>query len=195
MKKIGIIGEDPNDTSSIQNLLTKKYPKLFSCKPLLKNKRGYQLDNASTENSLKAEFATEKPDIVVFVRDVDGLVTEAEKIKKVKNWFNKLNPLVGNKGILLHNIFELEALILADIETFNKIYATTIKHQGDVTYKKEPKEFLISKTKNLKKKYKESHCPDIFKELNFDTVANNCTYFKAFNTEFLKALHPPKKGK
>ena len=54
--KIGLIGEDPNDTLSIQNLLLQKYPDLFQFKQLIKNKRGYQLNNSRTDAALKVEF-------------------------------------------------------------------------------------------------------------------------------------------
>lgn len=180
MKKIGIIGEDPNDTSSVQTLLINKYPKKFNCKPLLKNKKGYQLDNSRVPASLKIEFEDYKPDLVIFVRDADGIATETPKIKKVEDWFKKLNPIVKNKGILLTNIYELEALILADIATFNSMYGTKLKYSGDVMYQKEPKEFLINKTKHLKKTYSESHCPSIFEKLNFQNLTGNCKYFKEF---------------
>lgn len=38
MKKTGLIGEDPNDTLSIGNLLAGKYPGSFQFKQLIKNK-------------------------------------------------------------------------------------------------------------------------------------------------------------
>jgi len=54
---------------------------------------------------------------------------------------------------------------------------------------KRAQEFLIARPKKLKKTYSESHCPDIFKELRFDTVAENCKYFTSFNGwPFLKHL-------
>jgi hypothetical protein len=182
MKKIGLIGEDPNDTDAIKNLLLKKFPSKFQFVQLIKNKKGYQLDNERVSQSLKIEYIDKKPNHIIFIRDVDGLKSEKDKINKVTNWFNKLNPIVENKGILLSNIYELEALILADIQTFNKLYQTKIKAQGDVTYKKEPKEFLMNKTSKKKKKYCESHCPEIFNELVFDIVVSNCKYFKDFVT-------------
>src|ERR1700743_2437831 len=122
--KIGLIGEDPNDTQSIRNLLQRRYPDSFTFKQLIKNKKGYQLDNARTSAALKVEFDDFKPNYVIFIRDADALPGENEKIQKAHNWFIKLNQIVNNKGILLLNIYELEALILADIETFNRLYGT-----------------------------------------------------------------------
>jgi hypothetical protein len=188
MKKIGLIGEDPNDTTAIKNLLLKKHPNGLQFKQLIKNKHGYQLDNERTTNALKIEYEDYKPNFVIFIRDADALVTEENKIRKVNNWFSKLNPIVGNKGILLINIFELEALILADISTFNRLYGTTIKYSKNVMYQTKPKELLMKKTFNNRKKYTESHCPDIFKELEFDVLIDNCTYFKDFHESFLKII-------
>lgn len=191
MKKIGLIGEDPNDTIAIQNLLQKKYAKKLQFKQLIKNKRGHQLDNERTFHSLQIEYDDFKPHFVLFIRDADGIVTEKQKIQKVHEWFAKLNAIVGKKGLLLINIYELEALILADISTFNKLYGTTIKFSGNVMYQTKPKEFLIQKTSKNKKKYSESHCPDIFKVLDFDLVVKNCNYFKNFHNLF-KAMVKPK---
>lgn len=84
------------------------------------------------------------------------------------------------------NIYELEALILADIETFNKIYKVDIKIKGNVMYQKEPKEFLKLKTKGCRKKYFESDCPDLFKRLRFNKIGSNCKYFSDFIAEFKK---------
>ncbi|MEP7169400.1 MAG: hypothetical protein ABI855_08510 [Bacteroidota bacterium] len=46
--------------------------------------------------------------------------------------------------------------------------------------KKEPKEFLKNKTALNQKKFTESDCPDIFEELDFDTVYDRCSYFVEF---------------
>ena len=52
MIKIGLVGEDPNDTDSIKNLLEKKYKKRVQFITLLKRINGYQLDNNKVKNSL-----------------------------------------------------------------------------------------------------------------------------------------------
>lgn len=182
--KIGLIGEDPNDTLSIQNLLVQKYPGIFHFKQLIRNKKGYQLDNARTDAALKVEFEDFDPRYVLFIRDADALPSEAEKIQKVKNWFKKLNQVVDDKGVLLINIFELEALILADIATFNRLYGTSIQFRKDCMHQKEPKELLIRKTAKNRKVYSESHCPEIFRHLKFDLIVANCSYFREFIQTF-----------
>ena len=180
MIKVGLIGEDPNDTQAIKNLISQKFGDRLSFKHLIKNRKGYQLDNKRVQDALKIEFENYQPRIVLFIRDADGCANETEKKDKVLNWFLKLNPVVNQRGILLMNIYELEALILADIETFNKIYNINIKIRKNVMFQEEPKEFLKLKTKNCKKKYFESDCPELFKSLRFDSIYNNCKYFSDF---------------
>lgn len=188
MKLIALVGEDPNDTKAIQNLLSQKYSRDVSFYPIIRNKRGDQLNNASTINALKIELEVRKYDYVIFIRDLDGLQTDKRKLDNRIKWFDNLNKVCNKRGLLLLNIYELEALILADIEVFNKEYKVSIANIGNVMFKKEPKEFLISKTAKTRKKYAESHCPDIFRKIRFAQVTANCEYFKAFIDKWDKAI-------
>jgi len=177
--KIGLVGEAPNDTQSIQNLLSKKYfthEYLF----LLNRTNGSNLDNSKTKRLLRIEYETKKPNIIIFIRDLDGLSNNKTQLKSRKKYFSNSNKTVDKKGIYLLNIYEIEALILSDIETFNNIYKTNIKKIDNPMNIEEPKELL---KKESKYHYNESHNPDIFKELDFDKV-NNCNYFN----EFIKKL-------
>jgi hypothetical protein len=89
---------------------------------------------------------------------------------------------------LLINIYELEALILADIATFNKFYGTSINYSKNVMHHKEPKEFLIQKTAKNKKTYSESHCPEIFRHLDISIIRQKCIYFREFYDDFKTRL-------
>jgi len=180
---IGLIGEDPNDTSSIKNLLEQKYTSV-EFKTLIKNMTGSKLDSPKTKKLLKLEFddlkSKKKNFLIIYMRDSDALHSEKDKIKIRQDWFNDLRNFINDKdGIFLLNIYEIEALILADIENFNKKYKTKIAFENNPMYQKEPKEFLKSKTT----KFKESDNPEIFKKLDFETVLNNCPYFKDFIKE------------
>ncbi len=187
MKRIGLVGEDPNDTASIKNLLAQKFGQQVFFKPLLKNIRGHQLDNNSTERSLKAELLNEDFDTIIFIRDIDGLQSENLKVNKVAKWFAKLNAASGSIGVLLKNIYELEALIFADIETFNNLYKTKIRDDRNIHFIKDPKEVLKEKTRKGKKQYKESDCPELFKKLRYDVVKANSTMFSDFENTFCMA--------
>lgn len=188
MKIIALVGENPNDTHAIQNLLSQRYSKEIRFYPILRNKRGTQLDNARTMNALKIELELQKYDHVIFIRDLDGLESEKRKLNSRLEWFKQLNKVCGMKGIFLLNIYELEALILADLEVFNKMYKVAIADVGNVMFKEEPKEFLEEKTYKSRKKYDERDCPEIFKKLRFSQVTANCKYFKTFIGEIDKLL-------
>jgi len=183
--KIGLIGEAPNDTISIKNILEKKYKtpeikfiSLIDRLPL--PIKGSFLDNPKTKNIIRRQYERKKPNIIIFIRDLDGLLNNKTQLKLRKEYFSDSNKTVDKKGIYLLNIYEIEALILSDIDTFNDIYGTNIEKFDNPMNIEEPKELL---KKESKYHYNESHNPDIFKELDFDKV-NNCKYFN----EFIKKL-------
>jgi hypothetical protein len=183
MKKVGLLGEDPNDTSSIKNLLERKYSGIFKFHVLAKRIKGFQLDNPKIRKVLPLEFEEEKCRFVIYIRDLDGFESEEKKIKAKQTWFKELDALLNGAGIILLNIWELEALVLSDIDTFNNLYGVDHKFTKNPMLVKEPKEYLIALTKKNKKQYKESHCPEIFKKLSIDKVQKKCSYFKSFITE------------
>jgi hypothetical protein len=180
MKRIGLLGEDPNDTTSIKNLLQKKYKNKAIFLPITNGVKGFQLDTPKVKATLKIEFASRKCEFVIYIRDLDGFKSQKQKVKEKEIWFKDLDATVNNKGVLLLNIWELEGLIMADISTFNKLYKTKHNFKGDPMMQKEPKEILKRLTSSSRKKYKESDCPEIFDKLNILTVEKNCSYFKEF---------------
>lgn len=150
---------------------------------MIKNIRGSNLDNQKNKHRLRKNYERIKPDFVIFIRDLDGLEDEKDKLQKRKEYFTDFNSVVDKKGIFLLNIFEIEAIILSDIDTFNTYYNCDIAFKEDPMKQEEPKEFLTSKSK-----YKESDCPELFKELQFDKVLENCRYFKNFYNMFMKQI-------
>lgn len=183
MIRVGLIGEDPNDTSAIKNLLEKRYKKKFQFVPLVRRIKGSQLDGSKIRSALPIEFADNKCKFVIYIRDLDGFKSESSKVKVKTSWFNTLDSTIKNKGILLLNIWELEALILGDIETFNKIYKTNHRFKKDPMHEKNPKETLKNFSVKSAQTYHESHCPDIFKQLDIDNIKSRVRYFDEFIAE------------
>jgi len=184
MITVGLVGESPNDTQSIKNLLLKKYDSAkISFITLLKNINGGQLDSQKTKRFLRREYETIKPNLVIFIRDLDGLDSDQHQLSIRKKYFTEFNSVVDKTGIYLLNIYEIEALILLNIETFNKIYNTQIQQIKNVMEVVEPKEFLRKKAKA----YLETHNPKIFDQLNFQHTLT-CDYFKNFIDAFDKTL-------
>ena len=139
--KIGLVREAPNDTAAIKNLLSKQYPdKGFVFENMLDNITGSQLDNKYTETLLRLENQFKKPDLIIFIRDLDALWTDRAQRFKRKRYFVKNNNIVQRIGIPLLHVYEIEALIFADIETFNALYGTIIPVHENVSTIVEPKE-------------------------------------------------------
>lgn len=187
-KKVGLVGEDPNDTDSIKALLKQIFPDRVSYIHLLKRVRGGELDHSNTRTKLKIECDDKQPDVVVFIRDLDGIITETEKIHARKKWFESFSKDIKAPKLLLLNIYELEALLFAHIEAFNSAYKTDIKGNRDITYIKQPKEELIRHTSKTSKKFSVNDCPNIFEKMHADTVRKRCKYFDDFCKELTMAL-------
>jgi len=187
--RIGVVGEYPTDIFSICLLLTQKHS--FDFFPLLKRVHGSQLDqneNTALKNQLRREFQFEKPNIVLFVRDLDAVTSSANYKKNIRSrraFFSAFNKVVAKKGIFLVNIYELEALILADLETFNARYQTNLKISDTPEKIQDPKGWLVRETKG---KYNQSHNTSLFKELSIETISNNCDYFRQFLTKFERRI-------
>jgi len=176
--KIGLVGEDPSDTDAIRNLIGREFESVQFVS-MLRNFNGSMLETASALRFLQTEFEEKRPKAVVFIRDLDGVRTEHKKIATRKAYFESCDLKVNGTGIPLLNIYSIEALLYADIETFNTEYKTNLK-SGDPTMVMKPKETLKTKTSKLAKRYHESHNPVLFSKLNLETVKANCPYLADF---------------
>jgi len=182
---IGLIGEHPNDSDSIINVLKRIYSNNFVFIPLLRNIHGSMLESQRTKRNLRIEWESYKPDITIFVRDLDGLETDVEKIKFKKEYFSEFNSVINKTGILLLAIFELETLIFYDLENFNKIYNSTILYKDDPMKLEEPKEYLKQNCKILK--YDESDNSIVFEQLDIDKI-KKCRFLDIFLKKLDKKL-------
>lgn len=185
--KIGLVGEAPADTLPIKNLLSQKY-KDFTFVELLKNKiTGSSLENQKTKTELRIECITQRPDVVIFIRDLDGLLTPEYRAKRLQRqqYYKSFKGCTQvKKTIFFLNIWEIEALILADINAFNKFYKCNVEFDGNPMIIEEPKEHLS----NLHNKYSESHNGNIMEKIDFERVYENCAYFKSFVNKFNRLI-------
>ena len=170
------MGEHPsNDSESLCHLLRPLACDNVQFKVILTKLRGSQLDNERMFlNSLESEFLSENLNYVILIRDLDGILSEKEKVILRDKWFNRANKTIENKGIFFLAIAEMEALILADIDKVNELYKLKLKHINNPMTEKDPKKKLMQLTDKTKRgKYTESDAPSIFKELDFQTVYKN----------------------
>lgn len=189
--RVGIVGEDKqdHDYTAIKALLEKQYGGLIQCIQLGRRIEGDQLA-ARNEKAIKVlgtEFEAERPDIVVYSRDLDALPTDAAKKKKRQQEFDHFNAKAFSRcGLLLLHIFELEALIMADIEAFNKRYNVKYRPaQADAMRIENPKGKLKAATNH---RYHESHAAPILKAADYNKLLTGCAYFKAFDDAFRQRL-------
>ena len=191
MKRVGVISESKNDTSAIINLLSQRAKGQVQFKELLKNIVGHQLDNTNkSQRLLAAEWKSSNVSFVLYVRDLDASEGSRKAQTAKEKWFHALDQTTNGKGLFLLNVYELEALILADVATFNRLFAASINFKGDPMRTKDPKEYLQKKTKKLKRSYRESDAPEIFSALDITQLVKNCRYFKAFFAEWEKKTSP-----
>ncbi|MFK7979490.1 MAG: DUF4276 family protein [Saprospiraceae bacterium] len=190
MKRIGIVGENfDNDSKPIRNLLNIVFEGKGIFIPLLKTYEGNQLERVrKVTDSLNSEIENKNIDLIILVRDLDGLSSETEKIRRRNQWFSKIEKGAKKKCIRFLIIYELEALILADITTFNKIYKTKYQPKGKPKFQKDPKGLLKKLTARPKKTYHESHAADIFQKISHQELLKNHSG-KAYSYEsFIKEL-------
>lgn len=186
MKKVGLIGEAPNDTVAFTNLLNPIFKESATFVTLINDIHGSQLEFQATKHLLRREFESEKPDLVIFIRDLDALIIDKDQLARRKGYFTEFNSVVNKKGIYLLNVFEMEALILADILSFNEIYNVNIEFNDNPTSIEDPKGFLAKQTKPPRK-YCDTDNPEIFKKIDFKKLLV-CDYFSYFIKELESAL-------
>jgi hypothetical protein len=185
MIRVGLIGEDPYDKTSFKNLLSRKFDTVhFS--PVLRGIRGKGLDSPKTARALAQELQREDYKLLIFIRDLDGLPSQAELRNVLTSWFEPLKHKAVD--ILLINIWELETLIFGDIEIFNKKFGVNVRCPGDPMMISNPKEKLMHYTYKSRRKFHESDCPELFAELDIDKVAAKCRYFQEFLNTFSDRL-------
>lgn len=118
MIRIGLLGEAPNDTSAIKNLLKQHFGERIDFFPMLRDYNGDNLDTKDANDRLRKEFQIEKPDLVIYIRDSDALETNKKQIDFRKAAFSEKRRRVEGRAILLLIVVEAEALVLADIEGY-----------------------------------------------------------------------------
>jgi len=185
MALIGLVGEAPNDTDAIRTLLGRKYPEKFQYKALLNKITGSQLDSGRAKRSLRIEYEDSKPELVVFIRDLDGFQEDTVQLKNRKDYFRKSNNIVDDLGVFLLSIYSLEALLLYDLELFNTNYGSSINMDQEPMTVNMPKEYLMENS-NLQK-YKDCDNPNLFSQLDLKKL-DNCNFLSKFYTKFEKKL-------
>lgn len=172
--RIGLVGENEFDSRSMKHLFQEVFKEkaIFS---VVGNLKGDQVNSGKLERILQKE--EEDYDIFIIIRDLDGFMSENEKVQERENWFVKINKAIHQKGLFLLHIQKIEALILADIQAFNSWANVNIKYEKNPMFEPKPDLFLM---RNANDKYKKSDNPEIFKKLNINMLQLNHSEFANF---------------
>lgn len=165
--KVGLIGENPNDTDAIAILLRKQHKHDYIS--VLKRRTGGQLDNDKFTKLLKSELSRSNFDVLIFVRDLDGFASEEDKVRDRQNWFDKNSICFSGTSLLLLNIHELEAIFFADVDSLNKMFGLKLKFKNPLFMSK-PKEELKKVTGA---KYHENRAAEYIAKLDYTIVLDN----------------------
>ena len=189
-KKVGVIGEHPdNDSEAMIALLEKHLRENISLELLdIKNMRGSAMDSPNFARELVDKLIDENFDYLIVLRDLDFLrdknKTEKQRINDKDKWFTKVYKSMGAldvKGIFFLIIYELEALMLCDLSAVNTFFDLNISFTKKPIDEKNPKEFLQNATQNsVKGRYEEKNAKDIFTALDFQKLYDNHTGKRSF---------------
>lgn len=186
--RVGLLGESPHDTEAIAALLAPRYGSRVEFFQLLRNVTGDMLEDAKTFRDLRREYEWEKPNLVVAIRDLDSLQTKGAKWRQRQRYFRKVASVVEQKSLPLLNIYEIEALVCADITVFNTRFKCTCPQPADVMVIPEPKEWLRNTTTAGQPAYSAGQCAELLAAVSYETVIANCRYFAAFDQEFQRRI-------
>jgi len=185
---IGIIGEAPHDSNTIQILLQKLLKEEHTFYNILGKVRGGMWDSDKYIELLKVEFAAHKPslDVVILMRDKDTLEADKKNRRERASFFTKTMDAVNHKGIKLLHIWELEALLFADTNALSAFYGKPIVSlHHDVMLIEDPKKELMNQTLASSSAYSESHSAKIAELMNAELLLDKgvCKYFHHFYRE------------
>jgi hypothetical protein len=179
--KVGLIGEFPTDVNCIKSLLIKKYPDIHWF-PLIQDVHGSMLENQHIKHTLRKQYEVSKPQVVIFIRDLDSNEEDEIMMKKRLDYLREFNRVVNGRGHLLLNIQELEAILLTDVSILNKKYGSNLEKIEDCMSIKSPKDYIRERIG----KYTTGDNEELFAKYDFGYVVTNCRYFK----KFIEEVHP-----
>lgn len=186
--RVGLVGEDPNDTNALIALLERQYAGRIVFIKLGKRLRGDQLETDKARALISDDFQEKAPHFVVVMRDLDSNAADTHKRAGREAWFTALNQELAGRGLFLLHIYELEALIAAHPEVFNAHYGAAYRPQTDVMRILEPKEKLREATRKCRTIYEPEHAAALFAKIDYARLLTRCRYFREFDQAFAARL-------
>ena len=185
--KIGIISEHhSNDGEPIATLLQRYFPEKAKFEQLCRGYRGDRLDTEECFIDLEAQYLEFNPDLIVFVRDLDN-----EQKREIRSdYFEKCTACDYIKQqIHLLFVYEIEALVLADLDVTTRFYylKKSLKAVKSPVKETNPKDFLkaaVLEATGKKRKYTESDMRELAKLFDLELLKKNYPIWKDFIAKF-----------
>ena len=181
---VGLLGESPNDTDSLQALLGRRYGERMRFVIISPEITGTQLDSPKFQHIIRANYRFRKPDLIIVTRDLDAPESDRQKRLERLLFFRKMNRGFEQRSVFLLNVQAMEALIAADIAPFDRKYGCACPVPPDPMTIADPAKFLKEATARSRKHYDEGHCAELLAEADYDKLLANCRYFAAFDAQF-----------
>lgn len=192
---IGLLGESPNDTHAIKNLLEnhfnpfmdgKRVERIECCVLVERVFTGSQIDSKLFHNIAKSAYHENQPDLVILIRDLDQLQKFEERHKKFGLLKKALHAQAGHTDlpvIFLLIQYSIENLILADVERANRYWNAEIDLGGINARDISDPIGHIKNSKGGYPHYSEYDCRELFQFLRYEVIATHHTDFQDFDGE------------
>ena len=127
--RVGIISENyENDSIALKVLLEKHFlKKKVTFLPICRTVEGDNLLNTKSARKINIESKKNQIDLVILAKDLDSLLSDKKRINEINNKIKSIAKQTKPSIVPFIVIYEQEALILADIQTFNKEYKISYK--------------------------------------------------------------------
>ena len=188
--RVGLIGESPNDTAALLALLNQRYGGQFVGVAMAKGLTGDRLKIPKMRRVLQTEYDLKRPNLVVYIRDLDALASDAAQVARRQAEFQDIQKVVGGDALFLLHIYQFEALLLADVVTFNRVYHVAVPAPGNPTRVIAPKKKLMAATDKPKaaRQYGPNDSAELAAQLDYARLLAKCPYFREFDAAFAARL-------
>lgn len=182
MLRIGLIGESEFDRESLRLLLLKVSNRRFAFVELLSALDGDKLESRKALRILEMELTTKQLDLIIVQRDLD----KPYKREIRDSFFRNVTIRFRGETISLLHIYAFEALLIADLNSFNSQFGLELNYRGNPETINDPKTWLRSRCRN--KTYRPSDSPRLLSVANIDVIRRRVPYFNNFVNNFLNYL-------
>ena len=175
MMRIGLVTEHhEHDGKAFKALLQKRFPSqevLFLPSVKRPGGMGSGLDAVGKIKKIVGQdIKYHRLDWVIYIRDLDGFVSDTAQIKRRQVWFDEIDRHNNPRGLPYLAVYDAECLALSDLEGLKKwskinSKGTATSNPMQLTGKEALKKMVVGR------QYQEGDMPEVFAHLDIDRIA------------------------